>query len=472
MSALNNTRVIKAGIGYTIGNILIKGMAFLTIPIFVRLMSTESYGIYSTYISYESIISIIFTIGLEASIRNAKGDYPDEIYPYTAAIIGCMASSFVVVLLLTNLLYFCGVNVLGYDLWMINILLVHSFGMAIITTFNTLISNYYQYKVYLVISGFNAIGNVLLSILLIKTIFIDNTHAGRIIGTALPIICLAAVIAVWVISLGRTLYNRDYWKYAMAIGLPLLLHKLSLVVLSQFGRIMVANMVGNAEAGIYGLIFSVGTVLTVLWNSVDTAWTPWVFDQMEAGNDTSLRLAAQKYVAIMTLGIPAMIAVAPEIIKIIATKDYFVGIPMIAPMFISVYYVVMYSFYVQLEKVVKETRYVALATVSAAILNIVLNYWVILWFGYQAVAYTTAFSYLCMFIFHRFVILRILKLRIYDERYMIGGIAFVTVVGLGMNLLGEQAIIRWIIGCLLGIVALIIMKETFVGTKRLQIRQS
>ena len=39
-------RVIKAGIGYTVGNYLLKGINFLTVPIFTRLMSTVDYGTY------------------------------------------------------------------------------------------------------------------------------------------------------------------------------------------------------------------------------------------------------------------------------------------------------------------------------------------------------------------------------------------------------------------------------------------
>ena len=34
-------RVLKAGIGYTIGNYLLKGLSFFTIPIFTRLLTTQ-----------------------------------------------------------------------------------------------------------------------------------------------------------------------------------------------------------------------------------------------------------------------------------------------------------------------------------------------------------------------------------------------------------------------------------------------
>lgn len=38
--AKKSNKVVNAGIGYTIGNIFIKGVSFLTIPLYTRLMAT------------------------------------------------------------------------------------------------------------------------------------------------------------------------------------------------------------------------------------------------------------------------------------------------------------------------------------------------------------------------------------------------------------------------------------------------
>ena len=49
----SDKRYIKAGIGYTIANYFIKGLSFITLPIYVRLMSTADYGNFNTYLAYE-----------------------------------------------------------------------------------------------------------------------------------------------------------------------------------------------------------------------------------------------------------------------------------------------------------------------------------------------------------------------------------------------------------------------------------
>lgn len=56
----NLTIVAKATLWYTIANILVKGVALLSTPIFTRVMTEEQYGTYTVFQSWYSII-IIFT---------------------------------------------------------------------------------------------------------------------------------------------------------------------------------------------------------------------------------------------------------------------------------------------------------------------------------------------------------------------------------------------------------------------------
>lgn len=79
-------KVLKAGIGYTIGNILVKGISFLSIPIFARLVTVTDYGIYNTFSSYVSILSVIIGFALHASIKNANIDYKEKINEYCSSI--------------------------------------------------------------------------------------------------------------------------------------------------------------------------------------------------------------------------------------------------------------------------------------------------------------------------------------------------------------------------------------------------
>ena len=74
---------VKAGLWYTIGNIALKGCAFLTLPVFTRLLSTSDFGVYNAYIAYEQIFTAILGVGFTNN-KNAKLDFKENfknIYP-------------------------------------------------------------------------------------------------------------------------------------------------------------------------------------------------------------------------------------------------------------------------------------------------------------------------------------------------------------------------------------------------------
>ena len=60
-------KTLAAGVGYTTSNLLLKGVAFLSIPIFTRLLTPADFGLYSVFVSYESILFLF--VGL--CLRNA-----------------------------------------------------------------------------------------------------------------------------------------------------------------------------------------------------------------------------------------------------------------------------------------------------------------------------------------------------------------------------------------------------------------
>ena len=68
----------KASMYYLIGNLFNKGMSFLTVPIFTRILSTYDYGLVTTYNSWIGIISMILGFALHMGIRATFTDFKDN----------------------------------------------------------------------------------------------------------------------------------------------------------------------------------------------------------------------------------------------------------------------------------------------------------------------------------------------------------------------------------------------------------
>ena len=102
----------------------------------------------------------------------------------------------------------------------------------------------------------------------------------------------------------------------------------------------------------------------------------------------------------MTYAMCCLIMVAPEVVKILASKPYWEGIVIIPPVVLSNYIIFVYTMYVNVEQYYKKTVRISLYTAVAAVINLVLNYILIPYFGYVAAAYTTIVSYVVALILH------------------------------------------------------------------------
>lgn len=77
----------KASTCYLIGNIFNKGIAFLTVPIFTRILSTSDYGIVTTYNSWIGIVSMLLGFALHMAIRSSFIDYREKVDEYLTSTL-------------------------------------------------------------------------------------------------------------------------------------------------------------------------------------------------------------------------------------------------------------------------------------------------------------------------------------------------------------------------------------------------
>ena len=76
---MNQSNYKKASFCYLVGNFFNKGLAFLTIPIFTRLLSTTDYGLINTYSSWGGIVIMFIGLSLQMGIRTAFIDYCNNV---------------------------------------------------------------------------------------------------------------------------------------------------------------------------------------------------------------------------------------------------------------------------------------------------------------------------------------------------------------------------------------------------------
>jgi len=399
----SNGRVIKAGIGYTIGNMMVRGLGFFALPFFSRIMDTDQFGVYNGFVAVDSILYVISGLALHSSIKSAHYKFKGKTDDYVSSLLIIYVLNYVilntVVIIWGNYIS----DVLDLPRISLYMLVLFSSSSAILTLYTTRISIDYSYKQYLKVSLCNTVGSISLSMLLMLTLFNNQRAMGRIVGSTLTIAIIAVYIVAKLWKKASPTYSKEYWKFGIRYSLPIIPHGISQVLLSQFDRLMIRSLDSNASAGIYSLAANIKIILTVISESISTVWSTWFFEEIDRDNRETIQKRAIQLLWVFMLFSLGMIAIAPELILLLGGLKYEQGKYVAYPMIIDAFILFMYNIIVPSEYYKQKTNYIMFGTMAAAIINVITNYVFIKKYGFIAAAYTTLFSYICYLLLHTLI---------------------------------------------------------------------
>ena len=366
----SKNKVVKAGIGYTVSNFLIRGIGFITIPIFSRLLTTSDYGLYNTYEAYAGIFMHIICLALYTSLKNAKYKYKDHYYEYVSSILlvqlfsaGCW-------------LIFCSIflkplsNLFGIDKVCVLLMIVEALGSGILTLYNVDASIDYSYQSYLKLAATNSVLNVVLSVIFILTIFDSHRYLGRIFGGVLTYLILLTFVFYHYWHKEKPAVSKEYWTYGLKYGVPLVPHAISQIILNQFDRIMINSMIGASEAGIYSFAYNIYTIVSVIFTSLDNVWSPWFYEKMEKNDPEAIKERSTDYARLMLVICAGVLLVAPELIKILGPSSYWESIYCVIPIVAAGYFTFLYTIPCQVEYYHAKTGFISIPKSQSFLLGV------------------------------------------------------------------------------------------------------
>ena len=443
-----------------ISSIVIKTVAVISTPIFTRLMSTEEFGITAAFTSWYSLLTVFCTLNLTYSIGRAKLDYGSDLSRYIGSM-QLLSATVTAVIIAVSLFFIQPVSAfLGLDVPMTVLLMLYVFFSPAISYLQNGCRYQYKFKENIAIAWYLSFSTILLSLALILAVP-GSKAMLRILGIVIPNCILSFMIWVKSILKKELIYHKEYWKYGLALSVPLVLHTISLNILSQSDRIFIMKMCGSSEAGIYSLIYSYGVVISTVAGAVADGWLPWFHDNYHAGNVDQIRENTKKVIGFdCFLGL-ACIALAPEAITILGGEKYADGLPCVIPIVLGIICQYIYTHYVNIELHLKKTIYVSLGTVFAAALNMILNAIFIPLYGFFAAAYTTLFSYLTLMVIHCVITGYILRVKLYDDGFAFASLFITSVISGLLFLVYNRNVIRYLF-ILIGFAAFVYIYRDFI----------
>ena len=379
----------KASFWFVISNVALKGISFITTPIFTRLMDVADYGATSVFVTWEGVISIFATLALAGGVYNvAQAKYEDDIKAYTSTMISLTFVASLLVYtgcIIFNLLQ---PSVFELDTPYLLFMWLQTVTNAAITFWLKRRQFLYDYKSVIIYTFINALLSPVAAIVGIL-LFPNQAAYAKVIGSGLVGILIGIAIIISTYVQGKKIYNRTYWRYALKFNLPLIPHSLSSILLNSGDKLMINAMIGSAHAGIYGIAHSITGLISLITVAINSALIPFTLQSIKAKKFKGLKSAITGctiLVAIICIGVTLF---AKEGILIFATEEYLDAVWFMPTLTMAALFSFIYGIVGNIMLYYEKTWQMSAITIICTAINIVTNYFGIKYVGYIAAGYTT-----------------------------------------------------------------------------------
>ena len=271
---------VKASIWFTVCNIIQKGIALISTPIFTRIMTTQQYGVYTIYQSWYQVLTIFATLNLSAGIfNNGLTKYPEKKSEFVSSLQGLSTTvTFVLFLIYVAIPQFWN-ELLGLGTLFVVAMFVQLLFEPAYLFWSAEQRYQYNYKSLIFTTMIIAIGSPLIGI--IAVISTSYKAEARVLSFVLVQVVLGLYLYIRAFAKGKCFFNSFFWKYALSFNIPLIPHYLSMTVLNQSDRIMIDKMVGTSEAAIYGIAYTLAMMMTIITGAINSSFIPYTYQNIK-----------------------------------------------------------------------------------------------------------------------------------------------------------------------------------------------
>ena len=388
---------------YSVGNILVKLVAFILIPLYARKLVPEEYGIIAILELTELIGKTIFVFGLGNSVLrffvSYKTENKENEFIFSILSFLLISNMFLLGLIyrfpqvfVQNLLSYSSENVL-YFRYILVVIFVGVFQRIFITLLQSQ-GKALQYILFMLINFLLLIG-----LNIYKVGILDQGVQGIVESKLYVAILNFVVINIYFLFKFRPKISISVLIESLRFSLPLIFVGISLTIMTLADRYLLKILRDMTEVGVYTMAYKFGMVMNmVLIVPFRQAFFPLMFKLFDKQDVKKIYIKFFSYFLVTGAFIFLIISVFAKEILIIATSKNYIGGYVIIP-FITFSYLLLglRDIFVNVLASRKETKVIAYITILGAIINIILNLLFIPFWGFLGAAVATLISYMVIF---------------------------------------------------------------------------
>ncbi len=278
--------MIKKILTYSLGEVLVKGVSFLALPLYSHLILPEEYGTLGFLNALTSFLPFVFTLYyLYAYVRFSVEVEEKKListYFYLGLFLNIfyLGSALILYFLLIEnynieLKYFILAIISSSSIYMFQILQMYYRSQG-------LVKSYIKFSVTYSLVGLSLNFLFLLS-------FKDNVFAMLLSSAVTSLIVSIIAFKILRQYIDWKLFDKVLVKKVLKYTIPLVPGAIALLLLSQSDKIVLINYVSKEELGVYTLAFTLGLSMGYLGSAFFMSYQPLFYEKLSQGKDKEIK---------------------------------------------------------------------------------------------------------------------------------------------------------------------------------------
>lgn len=273
-------------------DMLVKLSGFLLIPVFLRLMSQEEYGMYNYILSILTTFSLVLNFGLYMPLAKlyhnstslaGRGELLFSVYSTLLLLLATVLIplyAFKLDHVIINLLF---ENQFDYGRYRLTILTA-----LCITIFSFMLTNYFfSTEKIAAVKRYNLARIILVNLVVLPGLYFTTGDMVniRLQFTYLIELILFAVFLTLLVKEMKPVFNKKISMQALIMGWPIMFSALLGIVINFSDKFFLEKYGGYTELSNYYLAVSFASILSVVVGSIQNAWLPLFLKEKDLGTN-------------------------------------------------------------------------------------------------------------------------------------------------------------------------------------------
>jgi O-antigen/teichoic acid export membrane protein len=402
---MNNKSLSGSVAWYGLGNLFVRSLAFLLLPLYSNLISITEFGNYSLLLSVYAVVQVFFQFGMFGALN--KFYIAEKSENKKLLIFSSILNSIIVIAsFLTLILWLLSskISVMIFNSPDFKNILTLTFIALLFETLGfyilSLLKTMGRAKKVVTYSAFGAILNLLLNVFFVY--FLRLSVYGIILaqlisGFVLLLVLLPLLRNKYVFKIDKGILN-----VVIKFSIPLIFANLFMAGSNVADRFILNIYSGREQVGLYSFAYRIALIMSILIASFSTAWFPHSLNHFYSDDyKLSFGKVLNKLVAVSCLLLLVVSLLAGYLFDI-----HLLGISFFNPVYrsgiviipiIMVGYLLngISSYYSVYPSISNKSYHLMFSELFAFLMNVILNIILIPHFGIVGAALSTAIGFLC-----------------------------------------------------------------------------